>query len=66
MKIGVVDGGKNDCWTLPKPQMDAANVATRMTTVAVRLRREGDTGAVPLDAFVERARGWVSSRSLEP
>jgi threonyl-tRNA synthetase len=34
--------------------------------VSVRLRRGGDQGSEPLETFVERARAWVESRSLEP
>jgi threonyl-tRNA synthetase len=34
-------------------------------TVAVRLRTEGDCGAIPLDDFTDRASAWVASRTLE-
>jgi threonyl-tRNA synthetase len=35
-------------------------------TVAVRLRQQGDRGAVALDAFVEKAREWDARKSADP
>jgi threonyl-tRNA synthetase len=34
-------------------------------TVAVRLRKAGDQGAVTLNAFLERAGVWNAAKSLE-
>ncbi len=34
-------------------------------TVSLRLRGHGDLGAVPADAFVERAEEWARERTLE-
>jgi len=34
-------------------------------TVAVRQRSGGDRGAMPLEAFVEEARGWLARRTAE-
>ncbi len=37
-KMGVVDGGKKDCCTLPKPAIPAARAANRTTVVTARRR----------------------------